>query len=354
MLRDLRLIRTVIIGAGIILMGMGASVWSAETHNGSVAMTPLSEPSSILFKLDGVEYRESDLSDSLKQVLYDARLKYYKETISVIDSAVMELEIERRALVSGRTKEEMAKESLAVQVPDDADIEMFYESNKARIGYPLDMVQDQLRALLVQRAKEEKEAEIISEAKRNRAFSLALQTPVAPEVKITTEGFPNKGNPNAKVTIIEFADYQCPHCKSAASAINKIVKRYGNDVRVVYMDFPINRSGISRAIAEGAACADQQGKFWPYHDLAFERQQNLERDSGIGFAKELGIDVDAFKACLESQFPRDRIAKSESEATRLGLKSTPTLFLNGRQLHLHDLETELSAAVEQAIEEKGS
>ncbi len=336
-----------IIGAGIILMGMGVSAWSSETDNNA-------ELSPTIFKLDGVEYRESDLSDSLKQVLYDAKLKYYKERINVIDSAVLELEIERRAVESGKTKEGIEKETLAVPAPDDADIEMFYESNKARIGYPLDMVQDQLRELLVQREKEEKRVEIISEAKRSRAFVLALQAPVAPEVKIAIEGFPIKGDPNAKVTIIEFADYQCPHCKTAASAISQIVKRYGNDVRVVYMDFPINRSGISRAVAEGAACADRQGKFWPYHDLAFEQQNKLDRDSGIGFAKELGIDVDAFKDCLNSRFPQDRIAKAESEALRLGLKSTPTLFLNGRQLHLHDLDAELSEAVEQAIAEGGT
>ena len=354
MLREFWIIRTVIIGFGIILMGMGMSAWSAETPNNAAAATPLTEPSPIIFKLDGVEYKESDLSDSLKQVLYDARLKYFKERISVIDSAVLELEMERRALESGKTREEMAKESLAVPVPDDADIELFYESNKARIGYPLDMVQDQLRELLVQQEKEEKRATIISEAKRGRAFVLALPAPVAPEVKIEIEGFPSKGNPDAKVTIIEFADYQCPHCKSAANAISQIVKSYGNDVRVVYMDFPINRSGISRAVAKGAACADRQGKFWPYHDLAFEQQQNLNSDSGIGFAKKLGIDIDAFKTCLSSQFPRDRIAKSEGEAIRLGLKSTPTLFLNGRQLHLHDLEAELSKAVEQAIAEGGS
>ena len=235
---------------------------------------------------------------------------------------------------------------------DDADIEIFYESNKDRIGYPLDMLRDQLREMLVQQKRQAKQAELIAETKRNQSFELALSKPIAPRVTIDTEGFPSKGNPGAKVTIVEFADYQCPHCKSSAAVIEQIVKRHNDDVRVVFMDFPVNRSGISRVVAEGAVCADKQGQFWPYHDLAFEQQQNLSNDSALRFARELGMDIDEFKACLESQLPRDRIAKSEGEASRLGVKSTPTLFLNGRQLHLHDLEAELSEAVEQAIGEK--
>lgn len=354
MLRDSRVLHLMVIGAGITLWVLSTSAWSRETNNRSVQITASVASPPPMFKLNRVDYREADLPDTLKQALYNAQLDFYKKQIKIINAAVLSLELERKARESGRTKEAVANELLAASIPDDADIEIYYESNKGRIGYPLDMVRDQLREMLVQRERQAKQAEIIAETKRNQSFELALSRPVAPVVKIETEGFPSKGNPDAKVTIVEFADYQCPHCKNAANALGQIAKRHSDDVRVVFMDFPVNRSGISRTVAEGAACADQQGQFWPYHDLAFEQQQNLSHDSALRFVRELGMDVDVFKACLKSQFPRDRIARSEGEASRLGVSSTPTLFLNNRQLHLHDFQTELSEAVKEAVAGGGS
>jgi len=143
-------------------------------------------------------------------------------------------------------------------------------------------------------------------------------------------------------------------CVKLTVPLRRIAERYRDEVRIVFMDFPINPSGISRAVAEGAACADRQDGFWRYHDLAFDRQGGLSRDSAAQLAAELGIDVEAFRACLDSAFPRERVARSEAQARRLGLSATPTIFLNGRRLHLHDLENDLPREIDKILaEEKG-
>ena len=123
--------------------------------------------------------------------------------------------------------------------------------------------------------------------------------------------------------------------------LQRLGEQFADDLRIVFMDFPVNPSGISKTIALGAACANQQDKFWAYHDLAFERQDQLSAESAEQLAGELGLNIESFQNCMSSNESIDHVARSISEAERLGLSGTPTFFLNGRRLHLHDFESDL-------------
>lgn len=339
----------------VLTLGLTFDV-SAQTEVGECSVEPTvatHDAQQAMFRLDGAEYSELNLPVALQQALYDARIEHHKKQLQIIDAALVQLELDRKVEETGKSREALASELLDVPVPDDEAIATFYEINKDRIGYPLNAVREQLRQTLEQRSKQIRQGQLVAAIKSNRSFELDLQFPVAPIADIATDGFPSKGSPNAKVTLIEFADYQCPHCRNAAAALTKIANRFRDDARIVFMDFPVNPSGISRAVAEGAVCASQQGRFWPYHDLAFEQQDGLGPDSAIQFSVRLGLNVTEFRACLESPLPSERVARSEAEADRLGLSSTPTLFLNGRRLHLHNMDTELTAAIEDALAAEG-
>lgn len=338
--------------AGVLAAALLNTVAAQNSAIGECELTPsttTSESSNALYRIDGASRSEVDLTPALQQALFDARLEHYKKQIALIDTAVLEDELERRAKREDKTRDALVRELFATAPPDDAAIARFYEQNKARIPYPIDKVRQQIRQMLMERARGAQRASFVAQVKRDRGFELALAKPVAPFAEIATEGFPSKGGNRAKVTIVEFADYQCPHCKSAAAALTKIAKSYGDKVRIVFADFPVNPSGISRLVAEGAACADRQGQFWPYHDLAFTRQSTLSHESATAFAAELGLDEQAFRSCLESSYPRERVAQGEAQARRFGLRSTPTLFLNGRRLHLHDIEIELPAEIDKIL-----
>jgi protein-disulfide isomerase len=306
-----------------------------ETHD-EAALTP-----GTLFALEGVEFDETSLSMSLQQALFDARLKHYKEQLKIIDSAILDIELEKRALSSGKSRENLTQELFAVSPPDENVIASFYRENKAQIPYPLEQVRDQIRQMLMRQQIQTKQQSLVADAKGKYNFQLTLEKPIAPYAEISTDGFPSKGPADAKLTLIEFADYQCPHCQKAAGVLRKIADRFADDLQIVFMDFPVNSSGISRTVAQGAACADLQGKFWPYHDLAFERQAQLRPDSANQLAGELQLDMESFQTCLKSNFPLERIDRSENEARRLGLSGTPTFFLNGRRLHMHDIDADL-------------
>jgi len=328
------------------------SVGQSDTAECTVAKKDTGEQTSDAFySLNGQQYGELDLPISLQQSLYDARLEHYKVQIAIIDQALLLGELERLAKASGLSVDEMAENLFRENTPTSEAIEKFYDTNKDRISVPLESIESQIIEALVQRDIVERQMEMLDKLKAEGDFELSLPKPVAPHADIAIEGAPRKGAEKPKITIVEFADYQCPHCQKAAAALEAVVNDYKDDVALVFMDFPVNPSGISREIAEGAACADQQDKFWRYHDLAFERQSTLNSAAVMEIAEAADVDLDAFQACIQSSVPATIVSRGESEAIRLGITGTPAIFLNGRRLHLHDIESELSGAVISALSE---
>jgi protein-disulfide isomerase len=163
--------------------------------------------------------------------------------------------------------------------------------------------------------------------------------PVRPLSDLVSPGCPVKGPPDAPVAIVEFSDFQCPFCVKASADLRRLL-RERPDVRLVFRHFPLDPScntEVRRSIhpdaclaACAAECASRQGRFWEYHDVLFDNHQNLERGSLFRYAREMGLDLDAFRLCLDDPATRARIDDDVRAATRAGVTSTPTLFINGR------------------------
>ena len=330
---------------------------SAQDDIGECSAAPMGVdpgPSAPLYKLDDVEYFEEDLPNDLRQALFDVRMEHYHKQLELIDAAILGNYLRQTSVETGKSLQVLAGELFSGGRPDDQAVDDFYAQNRARIEQPLEQVREQIRQMLGEQAAREKRTALIESLKLFSAFEIGISKPLGPVVEIVTDGYPRKGPVTAPVTIVEFADYQCPHCKVAAAALSRIVGEYPDDVQVVFMDFPVNRSGISRVVAKGGVCAAEQDSFWPYHDLAFERQESLSADSPLEIATALGLERERFSTCYASDLAEERVASSEAEAVRLGVGSTPTLFLNGRRLQLRNLDEELRDAVETELAEKES
>ena len=323
----------------------------AQSEIGECTVESYSED--FVYQLKGRNYTNIDFPISLQSALYDAELQYYKAQIAIIDQAILLEEVGRLAKESGQSEEEVVREIFNVEPPSNESIHSFYEQNKEQIAAPLESVVDQIIQALRQQKVQERQIEMLEDIKKKNGFELNISKPVAPHAELAVDGFPRKGASNPTVTIVEFADYQCPHCKRAATVLAEMLDRFPDDLEIVYVDFPINRSGISRVVAEGAVCAKQQGKFWEYHDHAFADQANLSKDTPTRIAEALALDMASFETCLTSSLPSEHVLRGENEALRLGLTSTPTLFLNGRRLHLHDFSKELSIEIEAVLNNRG-
>src|SRR5207253_6305802 len=158
--------------------------------------------------------------------------------------------------------------------------------------------------------------------------------------KISLENQPQRGPRDAKVTIVEYSDFECPFCARVYTTLeNDVLKDYGDKVRFVFKNFPLTAihpwAGDAALAAE---CAFQQGndKFWTMYNGLFSKQGEITKDNLAGKAAEIaeagGLDVAKFKECLEGKKSLDAVKADESEATALGVNSTPTCFVNGRRL----------------------
>jgi protein-disulfide isomerase len=153
---------------------------------------------------------------------------------------------------------------------------------------------------------------------------------------VSVDDDPIKGNPNAKITIIEFSDFQCPFCKKVLPTIQKILENYSDKVKFVYRDFPLDFHNNAQIAAEASECADDQGKFWEYHNLLFGKQKEWEEADGVKkfkkYAESLKLDAEKFDQCLDSGKYEEEVKKDLSDGKKNGVSGTPAFFINGRKL----------------------
>jgi len=141
-----------------------------------------------------------------------------------------------------------------------------------------------------------------------------------------------RGNPNAKVTMIEFSDFQCPFCNKVAPTLKQILDKYPNDVRLVYRHLPLNSiHPYAQKAAEASECAADQGKFWEYHDLLFANQSALQISDLKKYAADLKLNTSTFNSCPDSNKYAERVNKQTAEAQAAGISGTPGTFV-GSQL----------------------
>ncbi len=171
----------------------------------------------------------------------------------------------------------------------------------------------------------------------------AAQEPQGPQTvskdAFTVRAANQLGNPDAKITVVEFADYQCPFCKRYHDTVGPdLLKQYADTgkIRFVYKHSAfLGQESIWAA--QAAECAADQGKFWQYHDLLFSKQNGenvgtFTKDNLIAYAKELKLDAAKFDPCLKNDVTLQRVISDTQEGRQVGVSGTPTFFINGKPL----------------------
>jgi len=142
---------------------------------------------------------------------------------------------------------------------------------------------------------------------------------------------PCKGNPSARVTIAEFVDYECPHCKLAQAMMHELLEEYPNDVRVCFKHNPWSSHVNARWAAQASVAAHKQGKFWPYSEKVWENSEHLTPAVLDSAAQAVGLDILRWRKDRASDESQARVQQDLSEGRDLGIKSTPAIFINGRK-----------------------
>jgi protein-disulfide isomerase len=156
----------------------------------------------------------------------------------------------------------------------------------------------------------------------------------APFVNVSVDDDPAWGPEDAPVVMVEFSDFQCPFCgRFHQETYPRIREVYGDRIRFVYRDLPLPQIHPDAILAAQAAeCADEQGAFWPYHDLLFSNQQDLSRTALGSYATQLELSIEVFNQCLDTERYQQEVSSDMQAADSYGIRGTPTFFINGRPI----------------------
>ncbi len=247
-------------------------------------------------------------------ILYDLRAQALD---TVIRAYVLDQEASKQDIT---VAELLEKQTPAVS---DEEVAAFFEENQARMqGAKLEDIQEQIRSFLGQQKQNEAVEALIASAQ----IDVQLERPRFPVDPIG----PSLGPSDAPVTIVEFSDFQCPFCSRAVPIVKELVAKNPTQVRIVYRHLPLESiHPRARDASVASACAEDQDKFWPFHDALFQNPGRFSDEDFTRVAGEVGLDAAAYAACYEARTPEARVDADIEAARVAGVTSTPAFLVNG-------------------------
>jgi protein-disulfide isomerase len=312
------------------------------------------EPTPRVAEVDGVEIQLDDLDTFVKEELFLSKTRggqsarVYEVRAEALQRLIARRAVEQEAKRRGLTGEELVRARTEAQEPvSDAEIATLYAQRPDKLAdVPFEEAAPSIRHHLEERRRRRAVEEIVAAA----SVSVYLRPP---RVDVAADG-PALGPEDAPVTIVEFSDFQCPYCRRAGPIVHRIAEKYPTQVRVVYRHLPLDKlHPRARATAEASLCADDQGRFWAYHDLLFANPRALEDDDLLRYAADVGAETDAFAACLKSRTHARRVSEDAAAAASIGVTGTPAFVVNGIVLFGLQSEENLDAVIQSELAEAG-
>jgi protein-disulfide isomerase len=189
--------------------------------------------------------------------------------------------------------------------------------------------------------------QVLAEVQRMEAQNKPL--PAEQAGKIAASDAPGYGPQDAKVTVVEFSDFECPYCSMAATSVNELKTKYGDRVRFVFRQFPLDFHKKAHLTAQASLAANAQGKFWEFHDKVFANQKAIDRTDLEKYAEEIGLDMDKFKKDLDNGTYKAIVDADLALGKEVFVGGTPTMFVNGERVENATDVPSVSAMIDKAL-----
>lgn len=295
---------------------------------------------------------------------YQQRQQMFQARQDWIQNEIVERMLKREAEKQGTDVEGLlSKIDAGAKQTSDADAQMFYkvQVQQGRIKDPgtgkvppFEELKDRIKQHLTDQSKQAARQTFFAKVMEGNDPKINLPTPEPPLIaNVSPEDDPVKGPADAKVTIVEFSDFQCPACKQAHFKLADVLEKYGDKIKFVYRDFPLmgkHPDALPAAVA--AHCAGDQGKYWEMHDSLF-KAGSLKEDDFKKYAAEHKLDAEKFSACLKDPARENEVRKDMDDGRAYGVNSTPTFYVNG-YLVVGANMAEISRLIDRELEKGGS
>lgn len=264
--------------------------------------------------------------------LLDLGKQEYKLKSDALNQLIRKKLVEVEAKKNRLSSEELLKREVDSKIPDPSDEEAkgYYLAVKSQTTLPFDEIKSQVKQLL-KNAEVQQAREKYADSLRDKTeVSVLLQPPV---VQVAYDPARVKGKADALITIVEFADFQCPFCSRVQPLLNDVLAKYKDKVKLAYLDFPISQiHPYAQTAAEASRCALAKDKYWEMHDAMFADQSKLDAGALVKTAAGLGLDYKSFESCLKSGKYKEAVQQDLQAGSQAGVNATPTFFINGEFL----------------------
>ncbi|HYG63291.1 MAG TPA: thioredoxin domain-containing protein [Thermoanaerobaculia bacterium] len=307
-----------------------------------------------LARVNGKVITEADVQATAKDAFAQLDRQYQQQRRELLEGtlnqAVQQRLVEAEAAAKGVTKEQLLAEVKPAPVTD-ADVDAFYEQNKAQI--PPNMTKEAVTPRIKQYLEGQRKTEAEEGFYKQLEAKYKVDYLLEPDrVEVAATG-PSKGPANAPVTIVEFSDFECPFCSRINPTLEQVRAKYGDKVRLVFRQYPLSFHQNAQKAAEASLCAHEQGKFWEMHDAMFQNQQALAVDQLKTAAAGLGLDAGKFNTCLDSGQYAAQVKADFEAGSAAGVSGTPAMFINGRFINGAVPLEQITKVIDDELKRKG-
>jgi len=292
----------------------------------------IAKDSQVVATINGKNISLKELNEGIKTPLYDAKMKVYNLQYSQLQNLLLEEFAKSHPLGKDLSFPAfMEKHVVKNTTVTEQMVSQFIKINKI----PANKINAKYRGQVTKYLRSDliKKQVTIWFEKESKKYKVVinLKRPERPRINIPVGQSPSLGNKDAKITIIEYSDFQCPYCAKAEETVQELLKKYGKDIRLVYKQYPLSFHKEAFKASEASLCANEQSNefFWKLHDEMFNDIRHLKVGELKGKAEKLGMNKKQFSDCIKSGKYTAQVNAEIAEGNKYGVSSTPMFFVNG-------------------------
>lgn len=283
-------------------------------------------------KVGDIEISNASLVKGIESDLYELDSKIFEAKMGRVKALILEKLMKNDPASKGLSNDEYMNKYIASGVKvRDSEINSFIKERNIPKNQVNPQIKERIRNFILTEKKRQAVDTWLANKTKKNPIEVYFEKPRRPSFDVKVGDSVIYGDKNAKVIITEFSDFQCPYCSKGAEVITELKKKYGKKIAIVFKQYPLPFHSQAKQAANAALCANEQNSkyFWSMHDKMFADQTKLSKEDLKKTAAGLGLNQEAFSKCLDGDKFFAKIDAEIQEGKDLGIKSTPTFFVNG-------------------------
>jgi protein-disulfide isomerase len=324
---SVRSCKMVAVATAVLLPGLVTTVHGA----GDAQITPAT---SVVAQVGDTQITEEQLEkqsaadlERARAGLLQARYQYYSAERDAVGKEIDQALLAEEARDESVTVDELLKRHVESKIKNPSEETLRFYFLNIKTDQPYSAVRPKIVDRIHSLQEKKYTDEYVKSLRAKRKITILLEPP---REEVAVGDTPVIGPSDARVTVVEFADFQCPYCRAVEPTLSQLRDQYKDKIRYSYRDFPLPMHPYAEKAAEASRCAGEQGQYWPYHDRLFSGDAESLSDARLrSTAAELKLDTDKFAKCLDSSKEQGAVAKDFDQGKSLGITGTPSFFING-------------------------